>query len=663
MCCYRDIKNFDRFQLVVQSMICLAVCQLKNIDKLVAEHHKKIPVLAVPPPLTQSLPSNVKSSDEPSTSSNNNNNDSSIIVVNPSAEDSKNIEKANQPPSSQNTDAANAGSIVGADAEGNGRGSSDDKIKCENNENAVDNKANDAQESCDTGGGESSVSNIEDKSSKDGNEESANADDKPKAMETAESGSDAGAGDANASETATATAAAAAKTDEEIWNLAELEKLLILIAKAFLLNFPLYIAYKHAVHARLDDISAQDAQSLSVYCDLHENEMPVYLLRNVSLFCTTHGFAHLMVCFDTPNLPVSTAHAITAVVSNLKLWLNYRSIVTLFVPIRSKILQYMRQLADQDLRSPATKTMADFMWTAIKDPLDTQITFDVDGLALAFKYFTSTTLTMRLAGMAQINTQINIFNDICTSETVAEVEIVGQKLSDWLNENRIIHHLFGPNLHVELIKQSPIILRFLAVENQITDEHLNLIWQAAQLKHCSKVIYDVLPPLVKNLSLPPALHMYSLLCRLDPKEHTEQSIFIASSLIKLIWSRDGSRQQIDMPGTAALLATNVGSSSENSVSMDGSNSDEEHPDDDSSDGRKSTIDIEGGSDSGPTPCKQPRHKNCCEETTDGMGSREACSIRVEKLICVPFSTLADSSKIEEIVDENDTKENMKLDSA
>lgn len=325
-----------------------------------------------------------------------------------------------------------------------------------------------------------------------------------------------------------------------------------------------------------------------------------------------------MACFDTQNLPVSTAHAITAVVSNLKLWLNYRSIVTLFVPIRSKILQYMRQLADQDLRSPATKTMADFMWTAIKDPLDTQITFDVDGLALAFKYFTSTTLTMRLAGMAQINTQINIFNDICTSETVAEVEIVGQKLSDWLNENRIIHHLFGPNLHVELIKQSPIILRFLAVENQITDEHLNLIWQAAQLKHCSKVIYDVLPPLVKNLSLPPALHMYSLLCRLDPKEHTEQSIFIASTLIKLIWSRDGSRQQIDMPGTTALLATNVGSSSENSVSMDGSNSDEEHPDDDSSDGRKSTIDIEGGSDSGPTPCKQPRHKNCCEETTDGM---------------------------------------------
>lgn len=583
-------------------MICLAVCQLKNIDKLVAEHHKKVSVLVVPPPLTQSQQSNAKSIDEPSTSSNNNNNNDSPTVNNPSTDESTNIEKVAQSSSSQNTDAANNENKPVVDADGSG----DAKIKTENIKNDAEINAKSAQESCETGG----VSNIEDKSANVSNEDTTKADEKLKENERTESGT----GDANANGVATATA----KTDEEVWTLAELEKLLILIAKAFLLNFPLYIAYKHAVHARLDDISVQDAQSLSVYCDLHENEMPVYLLRNVSLFCTTHGFAHLMACFDTQNLPVSTAHAITAVVSNLKLWLNYRSIVTLFVPIRSKILQYMRQLADQDLRSPATKTMADFMWTAIKDPLDTQITFDVDGLALAFKYFTSTTLTMRLAGMAQINTQINIFNDICTSETVAEVEIVGQKLSDWLNENRIIHHLFGPNLHVELIKQSPIILRFLAVENQITDEHLNLIWQAAQLKHCSKVIYDVLPPLVKNLSLPPALHMYSLLCRLDPKEHTEQSIFIASTLIKLIWSRDGSRQQIDMPGTAALLATNVGSSSENSVSMDGSNSDEEHPDDDSSDGRKSTIDIEGGSDSGPTPCKQPRHKNCCEETTDGM---------------------------------------------
>lgn len=135
-----------------------------------------------------------------------------------------------------------------------------------------------------------------------------------------------------------------------------------------------------------------------MYCDLHDTEIPSFLLRNVNIFCNNGGFTAMMSCFEISALPVSTAHAITATISNLKLLLNYRSVVQLFVPLRIKVLQYMCKLSDQDLRSPATKSMADFMWAAIKDPLDTQVTFDTDGLALAFKYFTSTTLTMRLAG-------------------------------------------------------------------------------------------------------------------------------------------------------------------------------------------------------------------------------------------------------------------------
>lgn len=266
------------------------------------------------------------------------------------------------------------------------------------------------------------------------------------------------------------------------------------------------------------------------------------------------------------------------------------------------------------------------MWSAIKDPLDSQLTFDTEGLALAFKYFTSSTLTMRLAGMSQINAHINWFNDICTTETVAEVELVGRKLADWLTENQIISHLFGPNLHAEIIKQSHIVLNFLAVENHITEDHISLIWQASQLKHCSKPIFDILPSLVKNLAPKPASYLYSLLCKLDPKEHTEQSIYIISALTKLIWTRDRNRHVISSEASSNIREiTEIPSSSENSVSVDGSNSDDDHrhPEDDSSDEcHKSPIEVDGGgSDSapGPTPCKQPRgnlaslRKKVCEE--------------------------------------------------
>lgn len=146
---------------------------------------------------------------------------------------------------------------------------------------------------------------------------------------------------------------------EEIWILPELEKLLIFISKIFLLNFPLYIAYKHGVHgSRIDDITQQEAQTLSMFCDIHDTEIPVFLYRNVTLFCTSGGFGAMAHCFELLDLPVSTAHACTVAISNIKLWLNYRSIIQLFVPLRIKVLQYMCKLSDQDLRSPATKSMA-----------------------------------------------------------------------------------------------------------------------------------------------------------------------------------------------------------------------------------------------------------------------------------------------------------------
>ena len=81
----------------------------------------------------------------------------------------------------------------------------------------------------------------------------------------------------------------------------------------------------------------------------------------------------------------------------------------------------------------------------------------------------------------------------------------------------------------QVIKQSHLILSFLAMECRITTEHIDLMWAAAQLKHCGRVVQDLLPPLVKHLEATPVLHLYKLLCSLDPREHTEQVIHCSFS--------------------------------------------------------------------------------------------------------------------------------------
>lgn len=90
--------------------------------------------------------------------------------------------------------------------------------------------------------------------------------------------------------------------------------------------------------------------------------------------------------------------------------------------------------------------------------------------------------------------------------------------------NSLVSKVTGVDMFyvLQVIKQSHIILSFLAMECKITNEHIDIIWQAAQLKHCSKQVHDLLPPLIKNLEAGPVLHLYSLLCKLEPKDHTEQ---------------------------------------------------------------------------------------------------------------------------------------------
>uniref|UniRef100_A0A8D8VCU2 Ubiquitin carboxyl-terminal hydrolase 34 n=1 Tax=Cacopsylla melanoneura TaxID=428564 RepID=A0A8D8VCU2_9HEMI len=369
-------------------------------------------------------------------------------------------------------------------------------------------------------------------------------------------------------------------SDDE-WQIDELDKPLHFLAKVFVLNFPLYSVQKQVIQAKLEDMGQCDGIGNSFCPDMHELEVPAFLFRNVNLFNKCGGVEIMTQCFDHQSLPVTVAHAMIAVVCNLKLWINFRMVIQMFIPLRSKVLRYMCKMADKDLRTQGIKTMADYMWSAVKDPLESPASFDRDGLQLAFKYFTSSTLTMRLAGISQINNHINLYGEVCSGGEPgnSETESIGSCLANWLLENNIISHIFGPNLHVEVIKQSHVILNFLAMECKLTNEHIDIMWGAAQLKHVSKQVYDLLTPLVKHVETGPVLHLYSLLCTLEPRHHSEQSLLLTSNILKFIWA------------SSASYALAQGGRRGRYPPSSSSNSDEE-------------VSDEGGG--GPTPCKRPR---------------------------------------------------------
>ena len=128
----------------------------------------------------------------------------------------------------------------------------------------------------------------------------------------------------------------------------------------------------------------------------------------------------------------------------------------------------------------------------------------------------------------------------------SNADSMGEELANWVLENRIIEHIFGPNSHVEVIKQSHIVLNFVA--SQITTDHIDVIWSASQMKHCGRQVLDILLPLIKNLKMKPVLHLYWLLKNFEPKDHTEQTLVLASQLLKYIWAQTSGSDVISNTG-------------------------------------------------------------------------------------------------------------------
>ncbi|ELU04220.1 hypothetical protein CAPTEDRAFT_219867 [Capitella teleta] len=333
--------------------------------------------------------------------------------------------------------------------------------------------------------------------------------------------------------------------ENEIWTIEEKDCLFHIVTKIFMLNLPLYLSYKHYMLANLEELSQQEFSALNNYCELSDPDIPVYLLRNVCFFCDSNGLQTIARCFDkaTPDtLPCSVAHTLINIVANLRLWMNTSAVIQMVSQVRGHMIHYMCQLSDQELRIAASHNMMDLLWTAVKEPLESHMSFDEEGLKLAFKYFTCSTLTIRLTGVSQINNQISLYNDLASNESLVETErwvsgSIGNQLADWLTKHKIIEHIFGPNLHVEIIKQCQIILTLLASEGRITNEHINIMWAAGQLKHCGKLVQDTLLSLIKSLEISPAKHLLQLVSHLDAGQHSEQTLLLASAVIKFLWAR------------------------------------------------------------------------------------------------------------------------------
>ncbi|KAK6998654.1 ubiquitin carboxyl-terminal hydrolase 34, partial [Biomphalaria glabrata] len=236
------------------------------------------------------------------------------------------------------------------------------------------------------------------------------------------------------------------------WSVEELKRLLDFQTQLFLSNFAVYVAHKVMTAHNMEELSSAETTALHNYCEINDIDAPLLLLRNICFFIDSNGIGAMSQCFEkanNKNVPLTFAHTLITIIQNLRMWVNTPTIMSCILPLRLPIIRYMCTLSESDMRAAAAHNTMELMWQAIKEPVDSQMTFDREVMTLVYKCFTSTTLTIRLGSICQISTLINTYNDNITNESVIDVENFGEEMARWLLENKIVEQIFGPNLHIE----------------------------------------------------------------------------------------------------------------------------------------------------------------------------------------------------------------------
>lgn len=81
--------------------------------------------------------------------------------------------------------------------------------------------------------------------------------------------------------------------------------------------------------------------------------------------------------------------------------------------------------------------------------------------------------------------------------------LTAQTLKDWILKERILEIVLGENTHLEIVKRSGCILKFLAKEASLPYETVDLIWKCQLGKHeeMVRVVYHMIQELVPHVDV------------------------------------------------------------------------------------------------------------------------------------------------------------------
>ena len=153
-----------------------------------------------------------------------------------------------------------------------------------------------------------------------------------------------------------------------------------------------------------------------------------------------------------------------------------------FKEFTDSIFSRVEMISDEEcknLRYEEIVHMLDKMASAYVD--DTEL--ELNKVSLFLKMMRCPYLEKRIKGLAEIN---NLVESLEYAEFHA-TEIRPDLIKNWIFNSGIIEMILTDRPHLELLKRSGTILKYLARHGALTEDHLDMLWRCAQGKHESFV--------------------------------------------------------------------------------------------------------------------------------------------------------------------------------
>ena len=153
-------------------------------------------------------------------------------------------------------------------------------------------------------------------------------------------------------------------------------------------------------------------------------------------------------------------------------------------------------------------------------------------LAMALKFLKSTVMKKRLAGINEIKSIIEMTADSSRQNWPYEYSPRKSKwlkpdyLCRWIYDNKLVEYLLSDSSHVELIKRSGSILRFLSSNKQLTKDHLELLWKWQDGKHEANVlgVFETIIEIWADLSVESLDFIFSKIVLIPTKKYNEHTL-------------------------------------------------------------------------------------------------------------------------------------------